>query len=102
MSQPIVRKLSFAKRPRKSQAEVAWVPSPNEVQVLNVLDRFVTHNNPDREDIHGAIRCLTEIADANQLSPTLKKNIKDRLNGIDKERLPSQSKIDYANFVTFT
>lgn len=70
--------------------------------MLNVLDRFVTHNNPDREDIHRAIRCLTEIADANQLSPTLKKKIKDRLNGIDKKRLPSQNKIDYANFVTFT
>ena len=81
-----------------------WVPTDCEQEVLHVLESIVDVDSeyPNREEIHGAIRSLTQIADANKLSPNLKQRIKDDLEKIDKKQLPFEQRIDYANFYMFT
>lgn len=99
----LVRKLSFSRRKKKGISDI-WVPNDCEQEVLNVLESFVDANSeyPNRQEIHNAIRSLTQIADANKLSPSLKQRIKGDLEKIDKKQLPFEQKIDYANFYMFT
>ena len=81
-----------------------WVPNDCEQEVLHVLESIVDPVSayPQRQEIHSAIRLLTQIADDNELSPHLKRKIKNDLDKIDKKKLHLQQKIDYANFYTFT
>ena len=99
----LVRRLSFSKKKKKEISDI-WVPNDCEREVLNVLESIVDANSeyPNRQEIHNAIRSLTQIADENKLSPNLKQRIKGDLEKIDKNQLPFEQQIDYVNFYTFT
>lgn len=99
MSQRFVRRLS-----KKTKKDDAWVPNTCEQEILDVLRSIVDADTeyPNREEIHSAVRSLTKIAEANKLSLNLKQRIRDDLQKIDKTQLPSEQRIDYANFDLFT
>ena len=98
----LVRKLSFSRKTK--EISDIWVPNDCEQEVLNVLKSIVDANSayPNRQEVHNAIRSLTQIAHENKLSPNLKQRIKGDLERIDKNQLSFEQRIDYANFNMFT
>ena len=103
MTKGIVRKLSFSRKHKKK--DIPDVMTDDESRILCTLNKFVNASvtpPEQREELHKAISILSEITEVGQISPGLRKEMRNCLSTVDKTKISDDQKIAYANFATFT